>query len=478
MSAGGLVTAVSNGAARITARSGSVSNGITVMVSAPLPNRAPEPVGEIAPQTLVENGPAAELDVSTAFRDPDEDELTYSTESSDGQVATSEASGATVTIRPVAAGDATVTVTATDPDSLSAKQTISVTVTPDMRMNTRPQAVGMIAGLRLVEGGPAEELDVSDAFLDAEGDSLEYTAVSSDELVATVEAIEARITVRPVSPGKTTISVRATDPGDLSATQSFTVTTVVSSPDRNALIAFYDMTGGPDWTDRANWLSNAPLDEWHGVSTDADGMVTRLALNGNSLQGPLPEELGQLGNLTVLDLGNNHLTGSIPSPVGQLTLLESLNLEKNLLTGTLPTEIGHLVNLETLRLAGNQLSGGIPAELEHLDALEVLDLGDNEFSGAIPPEMGTLQALVHLDLSDNRLSGPLPPEFGRLGNLTILNVASNPELAGPLPLALSRLDLESLHVNGTQLCVPLSEEFVEWLSNIPDLSEIPVCPDE
>ena len=478
VSTGGLVTAVSNGTARITARSGSVSNGITVTVSAPVPNRAPEPVDEIAPQALVENGPPAELDVSSAFRDPDDDELTYTAKSSDDQVATAEASGATVTIRPVAAGEATVTVTATDPDSLSATQAISVTVTADTVMNTRPQAVGMLADLRLVEGGPAEELDVSDAFLDAEGDSLEYTAVSSDELVATAEAMEARITIHPVSPGKTTVSVRATDPEGLSATQSFTVTTVVSSPDRNALVAFYEMTGGPDWSDRTNWLSNAPLDEWHGVSTDADGMATRLELNGNNLRGPLPDALGQLGNLAVLDLGDNHLSGGIPSSFGQLRLLEALNLEGNQLAGGLPPEIQHLENLETLHLAGNQLSGEIPAELEHLDALEVLYLGDNAFTGPIPPEIGTLAALVHLDLSVNRLTGPLPPEIGRLGSLTTLDVASNPELSGPLPLALSRLDLESLHVNGTQLCVPLSEEFLEWLSEIPDLSDIPVCPDE
>ena len=348
-------------------------------------------------------------------------------------------------------------------------------------MNSRPQVVGMVDGPEAGRGRSGRVvLDVSDApsaIADDDPPGI-YTAVSSDELVATVEAMEARITIRPVSPGKTTVSVRATDPEGLSATHSFAVTTVVSSPDRNALIAFYDMTGGADWTDRANWLSNAPLEAWHGVATDADGQVTRLELNANNLLGTLPVEIGQLGHLTVLDLGGNHLSGGIPPAVGQLTLLEALNLEENRLTGALPPDIEHLRDLETLHLAGNQLSGVIPAQLEHLDALEMLILEDNAFSGPLPPEIGSLRTLVHLDLSANRFTGPLPPEIGRLDNLTTLDLGSNPELSGPLPLSLSNLDLESLHINGTQLCVPLSEEFLEWLSNIADLSEIEGCPDE
>jgi len=473
----GLVRAVGNGTARITARSGNVSNGITATVSAPVPNRAPEAVGEIAPQVLTERGASVELDVAGAFRDPDDDELTYSAESSDDQVAAASASGASVIIRAVSAGEATVTVTATDPDSLSATQSIPVTVM-ETEMNTRPQAVGMIADLRLVEGGPAEELDVSGAFRDPDGDKLAYSAVSSDDQAATVEAMEERITIRPVSAGRATISVSATDPDGLSATQHFNVTTVVSSPDRNALIAVYNRTGGPDWTDQANWLSNAPLDAWHGVTSDADGMVTRLELNGNGLRGPLPDELGQLGDLTVLSLGDNQLSGSIPRSIGRLTILESLNLEENGLTGTLPSEIGRIGNLESLNLSGNRLSGNMPTELEHLDALEMLDLGENAFSGPIPPEIGLLQALIHLDLSANRLTGSLPPEIGRLRNLTRLNVASNLELSGPLPESLVRLTLESLQVNGTRLCIPTSEIFQDWLNEIADLSEIEGCPDE
>ena len=474
----GLVTAVGNGTTRITARSGSVSNGITVNVSAPVPNRPPAAVGEIEPRELAVGDPPVDLDVSTVFSDPDDDALTYSAESSDDQVATAEASGDTVTIRPVAAGEATVTVTATDPDSLSAGLSISVTVTAAPEMNNRPTVVGMIEDQRLVEGGPAVELDVFDAFSDPDADTLKYAAISSDEQVAAVEAMEAKITIRPVSAGKATISVRATDPGGLSATLNFIVTTVVSSPDRNTLIAFYNVTGGPNWTNRANWLSNAPLNAWHGVTTDADGMVTRLELNGNNLQGPLSDGLGQLGTLTVLNLGDNNLSGSIPDEIGRLTLLETLNLEGNRLTGTVPSDIQHLGNLETLHLAGNRLSGTIPTELEHLDALETLVLGNNAFSGSVPPEIGQLQTLVHLDLSANQLTGSLPVEIGRLSSLATLNVASNPELAGPLPRSLLSLNLDSLHINGTQLCVPISEVFEEWLSTIGDLSEIRGCPDQ
>lgn len=381
VSAAGLVAAVSNGTARITARSGNVSNGITVTVSAPVPNRAPE-------------------------------------------------------------------------------------------------AVGVIEDLRLVEGGPAEVLDVSGAFRDPEGEKLKYTAVSNDELVATVEVMEAQVTIRPVSAGRTTISVRAADPAGLSATQNFIATTVVSSDDRNALIAFYEKTGGPEWTDRTDWLSNAPLDAWHGVATDAGGRITRLELSGNNLQGPLPDELGQLGELTALNLAGNRLSGGIPPSIGRLTFLEMLNLEGNQLSGAIPPEIGHLGNLETLHLAGNQLSGNLPAAIEHLETLETLILGNNAFSGGIPPEIGQLQALIHLDLSINRLSGSLPAEIGRLRNLARLNVASNPELSGPLPLSFSGLNLESLHINGTQLCVPIAEVFQEWLGEISDLSEIVGCPDE
>ena len=67
--------------------------------------------------------------------------------------------------------------------------------------------------------------------------------------------------------------------------------------DRAALAALYNATNGSSWQDDTNWLSNGPLGEWHGVSTDADGRVADLRLDGKQLSGSILAELGNLYNL-------------------------------------------------------------------------------------------------------------------------------------------------------------------------------------
>ena len=61
--------------------------------------------------------------------------------------------------------------------------------------------------------------------------------------------------------------------------------------DRAALVALYNATGGPDWLERSHWLTDAPLGEWYGVTTDANGRVARLELGVNFLSGEIPPEL-------------------------------------------------------------------------------------------------------------------------------------------------------------------------------------------
>ncbi|MDE2752657.1 MAG: Ig-like domain-containing protein, partial [Gemmatimonadota bacterium] len=50
--------------------------------------------------------------------------------------------------------------------------------------------------------------------------------------------------------------------------------------DREILEMVYDATGGPDWTNNENWLTDRPLGEWHGIRENR-GRVTSLRFLGN-----------------------------------------------------------------------------------------------------------------------------------------------------------------------------------------------------
>ena len=113
--------------------------------------------------------------------------------------------------------------------------------------------------------------------------------------------------------------------------------------DRAVLVALYNATDGPNWTDNTNWLSNEPLSEWHGVATNDDGHVTELNLRRNQLTGEIPVELGQLSQLQRLILGPNQLTGEIPAELGNLANLQLLYLHGNELNGPIRCFIRELL---------------------------------------------------------------------------------------------------------------------------------------
>ena len=295
------------------------------------------------------------------------------------------------------------------------------------------------------------------------------------------------------------------------------------SSDRDVLVALYNATDGPNWTNSTNWLSDKPLGDWHGV-TVAGGRVTELALGGNQLTGSIPSELGNLTNLQYMSLWENQLTGPIPPELGQLTKLYSLGLGHNQLTGEIPPELGQLTGLEDLSFAVNQLTGPIPHQLGQLTKLTSLQLQYNQLTGSIPTELGNLQGLTFLSLRDNLLTGPIPsqlgqltkleelfldsnlltgeipPELGQLTKLKRLFLDSNrltgeipPELgqltklihlglsfnqlSGPLPEELIALPLEYFALVKTQVCVPRAVEFEEWLKGIGELSGYTHCGD-
>ena len=217
------------------------------------------------------------------------------------------------------------------------------------------------------------------------------------------------------------------DSAQSSTGPAFLPTCEPRSRDEAALVALYNATDGPNWRRNTNWLTDAPLGDWAGVSanriTSNDRVVgecvTQLWLNGNRLKGELPAEPGGLLSLAELDLSNNQLSGEIPAALGSLLNLQRLDLSDNQLSGEIPSELGNLLNLYRLELDGNRLSGEIPAELGSLPNLYRLELDSNRLSGEIPAELGSLPNLEYLYLADNRLSGEIPVELGTIPNLRL-----------------------------------------------------------
>ena len=243
-----------------------------------------------------------------------------------------------------------------------------------------------------------------------------------------------------------------------------------SSPEiRDALVALYNATNGPGWKNSGNWLTDAPLDQWHGVVTDCDGSLVGLILSENQLTGPIPPELGDLSALETLILSGNQLTGPIPPELGNLSELVWMILNENQLTGPIPPELGDLSGLQRLDLSSNQLTGEIPPELGRLFNLMGLDLSSNQLTGEIPSELGRLSNLTALFLTFNQLRGELPSELGRLSNLTRLALYSN-QLTGEIPPELGRLsNLELLRLDGNQLTGEIPPELGR-LSNLTQLA--------
>ena len=337
---------------------------------------------------------------------------------------------------------------------------------------------------------------------------VEVTWRSGDPSTATVDA-QGLITA--VGSGETTVTATA---GAATATAAVHVDN--PSTDRVVLTAVYEAMNGTAWENASNWLSDAPLADWHGVEVDADGRVTKLHLGENDLEGPItivighlsrltelylhgnaltgsiPSELGRLSELRTLGLWSNGLTGRIPSELGDLSALRRLSLEHNGLRGRIPPELGRLSQLDTLSLWNNDLAGSIPPELGQLSELRILYLGHNDLTGSIPPEIGDLSRLHEFYANRNDLTGPIPPEIGRLPELRILGLwdnglsdsippalgdlaalrelrLENNELTGPIPAGLGRLtSLNELILSHNALSGPVPAE----LSDLVALTEL------
>ena len=215
----------SKGTSTITVTANDGTTSTTVTFTAKVLNSVPE--GWISDMTLTEGDSAKTVDLASVFSDPDGDTITFSTRSSNSDSVTASVSGSTLTLTPVAEGTSAVTVTGNDGEG-TGSMTFNVTV----RTPSNNPPTGSLSNVTLTVGGDALTVDLSSSFSDPDGDTLTFSASSSESGVASVGVSGSTLTITPVAEGTSTISVTADD-GTTSTTESFTATVGLEDAPRN-----------------------------------------------------------------------------------------------------------------------------------------------------------------------------------------------------------------------------------------------------
>ena len=171
------------------------------------------------PDVVLERDQPQSFDVARFFSDPDGNRLDYAAVTNDPLTVGVSVTASEITLTPLRAGTAAVTVTASDPAGLSASQTFTVTV----EAGNPPAVSEPIPDQALVSGGSPLVVPLAEHFSDADGDPLTFEAVSSDPAVLRALVAERELVLIPLAIGSVTVTVTATDPGGLSVAQTFEV---------------------------------------------------------------------------------------------------------------------------------------------------------------------------------------------------------------------------------------------------------------
>ena len=192
----------------------SATQTFTVTVTA----NSPPTVVPIPTQTAPVGGSAITVNLDNYFSDVDEQPLVYTATSSNTGIATVSVSSSNLSITGKDNGTATITVTADD-SFTTVTQTITVNV------KNPPTAVGTIPNISGAVNQAGTTIALSGYFSDPDGQTLTYSASVSDAYYVSVYVNSSNgLEVTPLAAGNATITVTATNPDGLSATQTFSVT--------------------------------------------------------------------------------------------------------------------------------------------------------------------------------------------------------------------------------------------------------------
>ena len=234
------ITPVARGASDISVTANDGTTTTTVSFLASIGNSRPQ--GSLSNVTLTAGGGAKTINLSSSFSDPDGDPLTFSAGSSNTKVVTASVSGSTLTLTPVAVGSATISVTADDGRVGWIPPHFTATV-----VNNAPR--GYVPDVTLSKHASTRTINLAHRFTDSDGDTLSFSASSSDTSHVTVSVSGSTLTITKAgSKGTSTITVAAND-GTTSTTVTFTAKVLNSVPGGHPILGVTLTEGGSAWTD-------------------------------------------------------------------------------------------------------------------------------------------------------------------------------------------------------------------------------------
>lgn len=232
-----------------------------------------------------------------------------------------------------------------------------------------------------------------------------------------------------------------------------------NTQDSLVLVHFQNEVKKSGWPEL--WDGQLPVASWKGVTLNQTGKVTGLSFNGsnNDLKSvdSIPSSIGilqGLDQLTSLGIAMTEIRHASPK-IAEISQLKYLFLYFNDLV-KLPENIGDLVNVTRFELAYNELTE-LPENIGKMQRLNYLDISNNNitllpenitglsklthfnFSGnlleAFPSSVATMKSLLEIRGNDNKMKGSLPSELWERGRNVILPVpldlyVSGNELSG------------------------------------------------